>query len=111
MTLVKDPEYAGEFLQLDDNFKKLIKELGNAINDSLADSENIADVISRIRASGYELFLVLEVTIGFSKRGEGEVIHRHKLEAAPGEEPEFRLTNQDNKFLRSLNIRVEEESK
>ncbi|MGE5326728.1 MAG: hypothetical protein ACM3NO_06790 [Deltaproteobacteria bacterium] len=98
-------------MQLDDNFKKLIKELGNAINDSLADSESIADVIARIRASGYELFLVLEVTIGFNKRGEGEVVQRRALEAAPGKDPEFRLTNQDNQFLRSLNIRIEEETK
>ena len=98
-------------MQLDDNFKKLIKELGNAINDSLADSETISDVISRIRASGYELFLVLEVTIGFNKRGEEDVVRRHKIETAPGEDPEFRLTNQDSQFLRSLNIRVEEETK
>lgn len=96
-------------MQLDDNFKKLIKELGNAINDSLADSESIADVINRIRASGYELFLVLEVTIGFNKRGEEGNAPRPKLRAAPDQEPEFRLTNQDSQFLRSLNIRVEEE--
>jgi hypothetical protein len=98
-------------LQLDDNFKKLIKELGNAINDSLADSESIADVISRIRASGYELFLVLEVTIGFNKHGEEGVTPRRKLRASPDQEPDFRFTNQDNQFLRSLNIRVEEEPK
>jgi hypothetical protein len=98
-------------LQLDDNFKKLIKELGNAINDSLADSESIADVIGRIRASGYELFLVLEVTIGFNKRGDEGVAPRPKLPSGLEEDPEFRLNNQDNQFLRSLNIRVEEEPK
>jgi hypothetical protein len=98
-------------LQLDDNFKKLVKELGNAINDSLADSENISEVISRIRASGYDLFLVLEVTIGFSKHGEEKTVRRLKTAAAPGEDPEFRLTNQDSQFLRSLNIRIEEEPK
>ena len=98
-------------MQLDDNFKKLIKELGNAINDSLADSETISEVISRIRASGYDLFLVLEVTIGFSKRGEEDVIRRREIETSPEGDPEFRLTNQDNQFLRSLNIRIEEETK
>ena len=98
-------------MQLDDNFKKLIKELGNAINDSLADSESIADVIGRIRTAGYELFLVLEVTIGFNKRGEEGIVQRRKLETTPGQDPEFRLTNQDNQFLRSLNIRIEEEPK
>ena len=96
-------------MQLDDNFKKLIKELGNAINDSLADSESIADVIGRIRASGYELFLVLEVTIGFNKRSEDGTLERPKLESGQEHNPDFRLTNQDNQFLRSLKIRVEEE--
>ncbi len=98
-------------MQLDDNFKKLIKELGNAINDSLTDSEGIADVINRIRASGYELFLVLEVTIGFNKRGEESIEPRLKLRPDPDQEPDIRLTNQDHQFLRSLNIRVEEEPK
>lgn len=98
-------------MHLDDNFKKLIKELGNAINDSIADSEGIADVINRIRASGYELFLVLEVTIGFNKLGEENVVRHPQLQAHSDQEPDFRLTNQDNQFLRSLNIRIEEEPK
>jgi hypothetical protein len=98
-------------LQLDDNFKKLIKELGNAINESLADSKSIADVMERIRAAGYDLFMVFEVTIGFNKRGEEGVIHREKLPRDTNHETEFRLTNQDTQFLRSLKIRIEEDRK
>ena len=56
-------------VELDDNFKQMIKELGNAINESLAESEKISDVMGRIKGAGYDLFLVLEVTIGFNKRG------------------------------------------
>ena len=96
-------------MELDDNFKRLIKELGDAINESLSDSEKIADVMARIRGAGYDLFLVLEVTIGFNKRGEVSV-HRQKLNAEPRSDPEFRLTNQDTQFLRALKISVEEES-
>jgi hypothetical protein len=96
-------------LELDDNFKRLIKELGDAINESLSDSERIADVMARIRGAGYDLFLVLEVTIGFNKRGEVS-IHRQKLSAEPRSDPEFRLTSQDTQFLRALKISVEEES-
>jgi hypothetical protein len=96
-------------LELDDNFKRLVKELGDAINESLSDSEKIADVMARIRGAGYDLFLVLEVTIGFNKRGEVSV-HRQKLNAEPRSDPEFRLTSQDTQFLRALKISVEEES-
>ena len=48
--------------------KHLMKELGEAINDSLSESEEIAEVISKIKAGGYDVFLVLEATIGFNKQ-------------------------------------------
>ena len=48
----------------------MMKELGEAINESLADSEAIAEVVSRIKEGGYDIFLVLEATIGVSKPGE-----------------------------------------
>ena len=95
-------------MQLDDNFKQLIKELGQAINESLADSENISEVMGRIRAAGYDLFLVLEVTIGFNKHGQSGTVHHQELSAeTQGQEPEFLLTTEDAKFLRSLKIVVE----
>ena len=96
-------------MELDDNFKRLIKELGDAINDSLSESDTIAEVLGRIRASGYDLFLVLEVTIGFNKRGETNLIHRQKLNSDLRQEPVFRLTTQDAQFLRALRITVESE--
>jgi hypothetical protein len=96
-------------LELDDNFKRLIKELGDAINESLSESDKISDVLARIRASGYDLFLVLEVTIGFNKRGEANLIHRQKLNSDLRQEPVFRLTTQDAQFLRALRISVESE--
>lgn len=95
-------------MQLDDNFKKLVKELGNAINESLAESDSVSDVMGRIRTAGYDLFLVLEVTIGFNKRDEANAIQheRHGVERAG--EKGFHLTNQDTQFLRSLKISVED---
>ena len=55
---------------MDQQLKQLMKELGEAINESLADSEQIAEVVSRIKEGGYDIFLVLEATIGVSKPGE-----------------------------------------
>jgi hypothetical protein len=98
-------------LELDEQFKRLVKELGHAINESLADSERIADVMGRIRAAGYDLFLVLEVTIGFNKRGEANLVHRQKLSADQLGEAEFRLTNQDAQFLRALRISIDDEGR
>ena len=97
-------------MELDDNFKRLIHELGQAINDSLSDSEAISDVIARIRSSGYDLFLVLEITIAFNKHGEQGLAA--STEASPSKasrRTEFQLTNQDAQFLRALKISVQDE--
>ncbi len=55
---------------MDDRLKELMQELGNAINESLSDSERIAASIGEIKQAGYDVFLVLEATIGFNKRDE-----------------------------------------
>ena len=47
-----------------------MQELGNAINESLSDSDRIAAAIGEIKRAGYDVFLVLEATIGFNKREE-----------------------------------------
>ena len=97
-------------MELDPQFRQLVKELGHAINDSLADSERIAEVMGRIRAAGYDLFLVLEVTVGFNRRGKsGTELQQEKAEDETSE-TEFQFTNQDAQFLRALRISVDEES-
>ena len=53
---------------VDDNLKRLVKELGEAINQAVADSDRISEVMDRIKASGNDVFLVLEATIGFNRR-------------------------------------------
>ena len=47
-----------------------MQDLGNAINDSLSDSERIAEAIGEIKRAGYDVFLVLEATIGFNRRDD-----------------------------------------
>ncbi len=48
---------------------QLVKELGEAINKSLSHSDPIAEVVARIKEAGYEVFVVLEATIGVNKLG------------------------------------------
>ena len=47
--------------------KQLMKELGEAINESLSEAEPIAAVIGKIKGEGYDVFLVLEATVGFNR--------------------------------------------
>ena len=85
-----------------------MKELGEAINTSLSDSDEIAEVISRIRSSGYDVFLVLEATIGFNERDADEVSRKRAvgLQQSTGA---LKVTSQDVKFLKSLRIQVDED--
>ena len=53
---------------MDPQLKQLMKELGDAINESLSDSKQISKVVSRIKEAGYDIFLTLEATVGVSKK-------------------------------------------
>ena len=91
-----------------------MQELGNAINESLSDSDRIAAAIGEIKRAGYDVFLVLEATIGFNKRSDSD-------EATPaqtgqqysgrvrGSSGKIRWTSQDQKFLRALKISVDDD--
>jgi hypothetical protein len=84
-------------LQLDDNLKNLLRELGHAINDTVSESERITGAIAGVRAHGYDIVLKLDATIGLAKR-----------DGAAGEEQQ--MTTQDRRFLESLRIQVDQES-
>src|SRR5690348_10547908 len=71
---------------VEEPLKHLMQELGNAINDSLSESDRIAEAIGEIKRAGYDVFLVLEATIGFNKRDEQE--QEEDAEVASEAEPE-----------------------
>ena len=113
---LKVPEEEGT--ALDDRLKELMQELGNAINESLSESDRIAGAIGEIKRAGYDVFLVLEATIGFNKRDEdGEVVQDSEAESETKQPPrteltgKMRLTSQDQKFLRALKISIEEDQR
>ena len=93
---------------MDPQLKQLMKELGDAINESLSDSEQISEVVSRIKEGGYDIFLVLEATIGVSKQGEKSP-DKTSLVTTMSSNPELKVSDQDLKFLKSLRIRIDEE--
>ena len=92
---------------MDQHLQKLMKQLGDAINDSLSESDQIATVISKIKAGGYDVFLVLEATIGFNKREEEVSAGRPTIVKAQASNPDLNISPQDVKFLKSLRISVE----
>ena len=102
---------------MEEPLKHLMQELGNAINDSLSESDRIAEAIGEIKRAGYDVFLVLEATIGFNRRDESadeeddeqaEVVEEPKRFEATGK---IKFTSQDHRFLRALKIAVDEENR
>jgi hypothetical protein len=102
---------------VDEPLKNLMQELGNAINDSLSESDRIAEAIGEIKRAGYDVFLVLEATIGFNKREADEATSEDETsgeaELARGFENtgKIKFTTQDHRFLRALKIAVDDESR
>lgn len=100
---------------MEEPLKHLMQELGNAINDSLSESDRIAEAIGEIKRAGYDVFLVLEATIGFNRRDEngeeeeeqGEVVDEPKRTFESTGKIKF--TSQDHRFLRALKIAVDDE--
>ena len=84
-----------------------MQELGEAINESLSDSDQIADVIAKIKTGGYDVFLVLEATIGFNRRDDDS--EPVTLSQEPEHDPELKISPQDVKFLKSLRITLDGE--
>lgn len=101
---------------MEERLKILMQELGNAINETLSDSDRIAEAIGEIKRAGYDVFLVLEATIGFNKRDDeeaGEFLEEDETESPRTFEAtgKIKLTTQDHKFLRALKIAVDEEAR
>jgi hypothetical protein len=90
--------------------RELIQQLGEAIHESVIESEQIAGVVQDIRKHGFDVLLMLEATIGLN-----EVAAKESEAAAAGgdgaEEGALagEFTPNDLHFLRSLRISVEGE--
>ena len=80
-------------MQLDDRVKRLLRELGHAINDTVSESDRISEAISGVRAAGYDIVLKLDATIGLARR-----------ESSSGQ-----ITSNDRRFLESLHIQVDQD--
>jgi hypothetical protein len=85
--------------------RELIQQLGEAIHESVIESEQIAGVVQDIRRHGFDVLLMLEATIGLN-----EVSLKEAGDPAGDTAEEGTFTPNDLHFLRSLRISVEGET-
>ena len=94
---------------MDDKIKQLLRDLGTAINESISGSDDVNRHIQRIRDEGYNLYVVLDATIGLNKQGEedSEPAAEPKAELIVRDENkdvQFRINVNDLSLLRGLGI-------
>jgi hypothetical protein len=85
-------------LEINDEAKEIVQELGAAINGAVERSGEVAEAIERLREAGYELELTLRLEIGLREHGP-----RTATDAR------LELTDEDRRTLRSMRIRFDEE--
>jgi hypothetical protein len=90
---------------LNQKVRALIQKLGEAIHESVSESENIAGVVKNIREQGFDVMLMLEATIGLN---EVDTTADEGSEASEDERSGI-FTSNDLSFLKSLRITLPEE--
>jgi hypothetical protein len=93
---------------LNQKVKNLIQKLGEAIHESVSESEDIAVVVKDIREQGFDVLLMLEATIGLNEVAEDSAESVDAADSDAASEGPF--TTNDLNFLKSLRISLDEES-
>ena len=98
-------------MELDDHLRQMLKELGQAINESISGSGRVHDSIRRIRNEGYNLYMVLDAKVGVnrrenrkSRRGAAALPERAAAGESVTERASFRINVKDLRFLKALGI-------
>jgi hypothetical protein len=91
---------------LTSRLRELIQQLGEAIHESVIESEQIAGVVQDIRKHGFDVLLMLEATIGLNEVGAKSSESGEAGAEADGEAG-GPFTQNDLHFLKSLRISVE----
>ena len=86
-------------MQLDENAKKAVRELGDAINQSVEKSERVMNAIEYLREIGYEPHLSLKLEIGLQE------INLNEQPEGFTENFELELTDEDLRTLRRMKIK------
>jgi hypothetical protein len=87
-------------VDINDEAKQIVEELGAAINSAVEKSSEVSDAIGRLRDVGYELELTLRLEIGLRQLDQQEAEARREVA--------LELTDDDMRTLRRMKIRIDE---
>ncbi len=90
-------------MEIDDDAKEIVREIGTAINESVENSSKVAEAIERLRDAGYEMELTLRLEIGLRPHAGDE-------DGESGDAT-LDLTDEDVQVLQRMKIRIDPEEK
>ena len=89
---------------MDEKIKQLLQDLGTAINESISGSDDVSRHIQKIRDEGYDLYVVLDATIGLNKQDDDEQTPVSVVPVPAKKDAQFRINVNDLALLRGLGI-------
>ncbi len=87
-------------MDINDETKRIVQELGSAINAAVEKSSEVAEAIDRLRNEGFELELTLKMEIGLRPVSDDD--------SAESETSTLDLTADDLRTLRQMKIRIDD---
>ena len=88
-------------MDIDDDAKEIVRQIGTAINESVENSTKVAEAIERLREAGYEMELTLRLEIGLRPHAEEEETET--------DGSTLELTDEDIQVLQRMKIRIDPE--
>ncbi len=94
------PRKGSRRLEIDDEAKEIVRDIGTAINESVENSSKVAEAIERLRDAGYEMELTLRLEIGLRPNSNEDSVDG---------ETALELTDEDLQVLQRMKIRIDPE--
>ena len=85
-------------MEIDDDTRQIVHEIGSAINDSIENSPQVANAIERLREAGYEMELTLRLELGLRPHAASEAAEAGR---------DLELTDEDVRVLQRMKIRID----
>jgi hypothetical protein len=102
-----------------EKLRAMIRELGDAISDNLIQSNDVQNVLQRIKDHGYQVDLSLAVGVCLYKDHREQKDHKDRKEESQtaslvpekevDQELRFEINQSDLEFLNSLHIKIDKE--
>ena len=88
-------------MEIDDDAKEIVRQIGTAINESVENSTKVAEAIERLREAGYEMELTLRLEIGLRPHADDD--------ESESDSTSLELTEEDIQVLQRMKIRIDPE--